>query len=82
MAILKYSDFNSRLSEISGKNEKLFKDLILFKRNNYNLFSFRIARYSNVLDLYQQRFDKIIESFVRSFEKIIEENWKNFNFLK
>jgi exodeoxyribonuclease VII large subunit len=82
MAILKYSDFNSRLSEIGGKNEKLFKDLILFKRNNYNFFSFRITRYSNVLDLYQQRFDKIIESFVRSFEKIIEENWKNFNFLK
>jgi exodeoxyribonuclease VII large subunit len=82
MAILKYSDFSSRLSEISDRNEKLFKDLILFKRNNYNLFSFKITRYSNVLDLYQQRFDKIIGSFLRSFEKIIEEDWGKFNFLK
>ena len=82
MAILKYSDFTSKLSEVGDKNIKLFKDLILLKRNNYNLFSFRITRYSNVLDLYQQRFDKVTENFMRSFKKIIEENWKNFNSLK
>ena len=82
MAILKYSDFTSKLSEVGDKNTKLFKDLILLKRSNYNLFSFRITRYSNVLELYQQRFDKVTENFMTSFKKIIEENWKNFNSLK